>query len=123
MDRQFIIEVLKKICRDPHVCGFCLRPSTHIDGHLCPTCKTIMPRRLPVTSVGDGKLYFFDKRLRELRNIRDPTDRIDLRHTKNRTTNEADSFIRVICPRCGKLLFRGTKHERKSHILYCVDCF
>lgn len=78
MSEVFSIGELKEICFNPHVCGICLKPSMHIDGHLCYTCRDIVPRMLPVVSIRDGKLYFFDKRLRQMRNINNPHDYINL---------------------------------------------
>jgi hypothetical protein len=31
-------------------------------------------------------------------------------------------LIRKICPKCGKVLFRGTEREAKNLIIYCPDC-
>jgi hypothetical protein len=37
-----------------------------------------MPRRLPTVTLRNGKTYFVDLRLREMRNINNPHDRIGL---------------------------------------------
>lgn len=36
-----------------------------------------MPRRLPMVTLDDGKTYFIDERLKQLRNVRNPHDYID----------------------------------------------
>ena len=72
------IEMLKDICLDVRVCGICLKSKGNLEGHVCKDCLKISPRRLPVVSIGNGKIYFFDKRLRELRNVENPCDYIKL---------------------------------------------
>ena len=37
-----------------------------------------MPRMLPRIRLEDGKMYWIDERLNELRNVEDPGDRIPL---------------------------------------------
>jgi len=32
------------------------------------------------------------------------------------------AIIEVSCPKCERILFRGTRREAKSLIIYCVDC-
>jgi len=36
-----------------------------------------MPRMLPIITLDNGKTYFIDERLRQLRNIHNPNDYID----------------------------------------------
>ena len=33
-----------------------------------------------------------------------------------------DAIIEVSCPKCERILFRGTGREAKGLIIYCVDC-
>ena len=41
-----------------------------------PTCGEF-GRRLPMITLGNGKTYFIDERLKQLRNIKNPHDYID----------------------------------------------
>ena len=42
------------------------------------TIKTGCPRRLPTITLKNGKTYFIDERLRELRNVNNPFDTLDI---------------------------------------------
>lgn len=48
----------------------------------CQYCKFTgkpTPRMLPTVTLDNGKTYFVDARLREMRNVKNPHDRIDFR--------------------------------------------
>ena len=89
------------------------------------------PRMLPMVTLSDGKTYFIDERLQELRNIRDPCDSINF-YKGGIKVNDWDEiqkrlgqhtqFIKVVCPACNKTLFSGTEKEAKRLIIYCTDC-
>lgn len=74
---------LKKQCRNPSFCMACFRVRKGVkvdEHHVCSSCRKgsrRMPRRLPAVTLKNGKTYFMDSRLRELRNIHDPCDSID----------------------------------------------
>lgn len=38
----------------------------------------VMPIRLPTITLDNGKTYFIDERLKQLRNVENPSDYIDL---------------------------------------------
>ena len=85
------------------------------------------PRRLPSITMDDGKTYFIDERLRELRNIASPHDFIRFSselemqcYLGEHETTETE--ITVLCPQCSKVLFKGSKEDTKRLIVYCVDC-
>ena len=75
---------LKERCKNPKFCIACfrVRDSIPVDAHhVCMDCRrgsTGMPRRLRAVTLKNGKTYFVDYRLRELRNIHNPGDCIDL---------------------------------------------
>ena len=75
---------LKERCKHPKFCIACfrVRDSVPVDEHhVCMDCRrgsAAMPRRLRAVTLKNGKTYFVDDRLRELRNIHNPGDRIDL---------------------------------------------
>ena len=75
---------LERRCKNPRLCIACfrVRKRVKVDAHhVCLDCRrgsTGMPRRLRALTLKNGKTYFVDDRLRELRNIHDPGDRIDL---------------------------------------------
>ena len=95
------------------------------------TTITKGPRMLPTVTLSNGKTYFIDERLNELRNIRDFSDNINL-HTDSIKLNDWEEiqkhfgqytqFITVICTSCQKTLFNGTEEEAKRLIIYCTDC-
>jgi hypothetical protein len=74
---------LKKRRMNPKFCIACFRVRKRVkvdEHHVCLDCRTgsiSMPRRLRAITLKNGKTYFVDERLRELRNIHDPCDRID----------------------------------------------
>jgi len=78
MEQRYTLNELYWLCNDPFLCGFCLTRKRDIQGHACDECLKVSPRRLPIVTLKDGKQYFFDKRLRQLRNIKNPHDYIDL---------------------------------------------
>lgn len=41
------------------------------------TNKSTLPRMLPTVTLDNGKTYFIDERLRQMRNVKDPLDFID----------------------------------------------
>ena len=74
---------LKVRCKNPNFCIVCLRIRDDImvdKRHVCMDCRkgsTVgMPRRLPAITLKNGKTYFVDERLRELRNVHNPHDNI-----------------------------------------------
>jgi hypothetical protein len=74
---------LKKRGKNPKFCIACFRVRKRVkvdEYHVCLDCRrgsTGMPRRLRAVTLKNGKTYFVDDRLRELRNIHNPCDRID----------------------------------------------
>jgi len=76
-------EKVKKRCKDPTFCIVCCRnrDDYKVDKHhVCEECKKGtdgMPRRLPAITLENGKTYFIDERLKQLRNIKNPADFID----------------------------------------------
>ncbi len=70
--------------KDKKLCEVCcrLRNDVPVDRyHVCEACRrggSGMPRRLSVVTLSRGKHYFIDKRLKELRNVENPLDKIDL---------------------------------------------
>jgi len=82
MCREMSTEELKERCKDATFCVVCLARRSHVkvDEHLCEDCQndeTVRPRRLPKMTLKNGKTYFVDNRLRELRNVDNPYDVID----------------------------------------------
>lgn len=88
-------------------------------------------RMLPRVTLSNGKTYFIDERLNQLRNINNPHDYIDdylevldredfdkVRRYKHLFTK----FITVRCAICNKELFSGTEKQAKRLIIYCTDC-
>ena len=71
---------LKKRCENPCFCIACFRIRDKVDEHhVCEECRRGsmgMPRRLRVITLQNGKSYFVDDRLQELRNIHNLHDRI-----------------------------------------------
>jgi hypothetical protein len=76
---------LKRRCKDPRFCIVCfrIRNNVRVDAHhVCLDCRrgsSADPRRLPAVTLKNGKTYFVDSRLRQLRNVHNPHDYIDLR--------------------------------------------
>ena len=76
-------EKIKERCEDPTFCIVCCRnrDDYKVDRHhVCEKCKKGtdgLPRRLPAITLENGKTYFIDERLKQLRNIKNPADFID----------------------------------------------
>ena len=74
---------IRERCKKPKVCtaGFLVKDGNRLDDrHMCELCRNGpvgSPRRLPVITLKNGKSYFVDKRLRQLRNVHNPHDYID----------------------------------------------
>ena len=74
---------LEKRCKHPTFCKVChsIRKDVKVDEHnVCENCRkgsNGMPRRLPTVTLDDGKTYFIDERLKQLRNVNNPHDFID----------------------------------------------
>ncbi len=93
--------------------------------------KTQGPRMLPMVTLSNGKTYFIDERLNQLRNIKNPhdyiddyldeLDREDLEKVQ-RCEHLFTEFITVHCGTCEKVLFSGTEKQAKRLIIYCIDC-
>ena len=70
--------------KNPKFCIACFRERDGVPvdkHHVCKDCRrgsTGVPKRLRAVTLKNGKTYFVDDRLGELRNIHDPGDRIDL---------------------------------------------
>ena len=96
--------------------------------------KTIVhqgPRMLPRVTLTNGKTYFIDERLNQLRNIKNPHDYIDDYMSVLRIidiekvqwcAHRFTDFITVSCGTCGKVLFTGTEHQAKRLSIYCTEC-
>ena len=76
---------LKERCKDPRFCIVCFRTRDNArvdEQHVCLGCRNGSvgtPRQLPAVTLKNGKTYFVDERLRQLRNVHNPHDFIDLR--------------------------------------------
>ena len=74
---------LKKRLKDPRFCIACFRIRDNVpvdEHHVCLECRRGsrgMPRRLPAITLKNGRTYFIDERLRQLRNVHNPHDSID----------------------------------------------
>lgn len=89
------------------------------------------PRMLPIVTLSNGKTYFIDDRLRQLRNVINPHDFIDKYETKiclgdleevHKESENFTNFVTVSCARCGKTLYNGPEEDTKHLIIYCTDC-
>ena len=88
------------------------------------------PRMLPMVTLSNGKTYFIDERLRQLRNIKTPAiTSMNMERAQPRwilkNGDKCDDFTRFItvsCAQCGKILFSGTEQHAKRLIIYCTDC-
>lgn len=75
---------LENLCKDPTYCLVCGRNRNKVpidEHHVCEECRKGsegMPRRLPTVTLDNGKTYFIDERLKQLRNVLNPHDYIDL---------------------------------------------
>lgn len=143
MNSFFSQAELKERCRNPHFCIACFRVRDKVrvdEHHVCEECRrgsdggNGRPRRLRVVTQKNGKSYFVDNRLRQLRNIHNPNDSIDyygmllsaeefndMVESENKMVRH-EEFITVSCPVCGRILFTGTRYQAKRLILYCVQC-
>jgi len=76
---------VKERSKNPKFCIACFRERDGVPvdkHHVCKDCRqgsTGVPKRLRAVTLKNGKTYFVDNRLGELRNIRDPGDRIELK--------------------------------------------
>ena len=95
------------------------------------TIKTKGPRMLPRVTLSNGKTYFIDERLNQLRNIKNPHDYIndylevldsDNMDRVKRCELLFTDFITISCGKCRKTLFTGTEKQAKRLIIYCTDC-
>ena len=86
---------------------------------------------LPKVTLSNGKTYFIDERLNQLRNIKNPSDYIDdYLEVLNRDDFDKvrmrehlfTKFITVSCGQCNKTLFNGTEQQAKRLIIYCTVC-
>jgi len=83
MCMYFDHDKLEKLCKDPTFCIVCQqnRGIDNVDRcHVCKECRKGtdgIPRRLPTVTLKNGKTYFVDERLRQLRNVINPHDYID----------------------------------------------
>jgi hypothetical protein len=83
MCQYFNPKELRDLCEDPTFCFVCRRNrnNTTVDEHhVCEECREGtegMPRRLPTVTLDNGKTYFIDERLKQLRNVLNPHDYID----------------------------------------------
>jgi hypothetical protein len=74
---------LKKRCENPLFCIVCHRNRNDIKidkYHVCEECRKgsdKTPRRLRAVTLDNGKTYFVDERLKQLRNVNNPTDYMD----------------------------------------------
>ena len=101
------------------------------ESELRETTRTKGPRMLPRVTLTNGKTYFIDERLNQLRNITDPFDYID-NYMDTLDRDDADKvkcnshqftdFITIRCGFCSKVLFTGTEKQAKGLIIYCTDC-
>ena len=77
---SFCSEKLKEKCRNPKFCYSCnrIRDKVEVDKyHVCEDCHKDskgIPRRLPIVTLLNGKTYFLDERLKEIRNTANPFD-------------------------------------------------
>jgi len=75
------------------------------------------PRRLPIVQV-DGREYFTDLRLRELRAADDPHTRIDLRSDRGRIAVAA--WKAILCPTCGQPSV--IRRDDPAEVIDCPRC-
>jgi predicted RNA-binding Zn-ribbon protein involved in translation (DUF1610 family) len=75
------------------------------------------PQRLPVLPV-DGRDYFVDLRLQELRAVSDPYIRIDLRSDQGRAAVAA--WKAMHCPTCGQASV--IRRDDPAEVIRCPRC-
>ena len=76
------------------------------------------PRRLPVLHV-DGRPYFVDLRLQELRATDDPFTRIDLRSEQVKAIVVA--WKAIYCPTCGQ--YSIIRRDDPAEVFRCSRCW
>ena len=95
------------------------------------TIKINGPRMLPTVTLINRKTYFFDERINQLWNIKNPDDYIDdcmtalsLKdvETVQRCSGRYTDLITIRCSECWKVLFTGTEQQAKRGAIYCTDC-
>ena len=80
MNQFFNQKELKKLCKDPRFCLVCFRKRDYVtvdEHHVCLKCRNGSigdPGQLPAVTLKNGKTYFFDKKLRQLRHVHNPHD-------------------------------------------------
>ena len=83
MNPFFNQKELKERCKDPRFCMVCFRTRKNVSvdaHHVCLDCRNGsvgMPRQLPAVTLENGRTYFVDGRLRQLRNVHNPHDYMD----------------------------------------------
>jgi len=83
MNLYFNPKEMEERCKDPTFCIVCHsnRNDVKVDKHhVCEDCRkgsNEMPRRLSTVTLDNGKTYFIDERLKQLRNVNNPHDFID----------------------------------------------
>ena len=102
-----------------------------VDNITSKTVKTKGPRMLPMVTLSNGKTYFIDDRLRQLRNTKSPHDYIneyesnislqDLEEVQKHS-DSFTQFVTITCSECGKKLFNGPEDDAKRLIINCTDC-
>ena len=74
-------EQINELKKNPRFCIVCFRNNISVDRfHVCEKYRKgdeEMPRRLPAVTLDNGKTYFVDERLKQLRNVHNPHDFID----------------------------------------------
>ena len=67
---------IDELAKNPRFCIVCFRDNVSVDRfHVCEECRkgtNGMPRRLPTVTLDNGKTYFVDERLKQLRNVHNP---------------------------------------------------
>lgn len=93
--------------------------------------KTNGPKMLPMVTLSNCKTYFIDERLRQLRNICNPHDYIDMDKDNiilkdfekvKSHSGRYTQFVTISCSKCKKTLFTGTEEQAKHLYIYCTDC-
>jgi hypothetical protein len=75
-------EILER-CKNPKFCVVCFDVKDNVkvdEHHVCEWCRNGsagIPKRLPVVTLRNGRSYFVDRRLQQLRNVHNPHDYID----------------------------------------------
>ena len=84
-----------------------------------------------MVTLSNGKTYFIDDRLRQLRNTKNPHDYIneyesnislqDLEEVQKHS-DSFTQFVTITCSECRKKLFNGTEKDAKRLIINCTNC-